>query len=245
MFDYEHILKVVKKSERNGMKKKGAKTSIEKALDLIEALKDADDLGVTELSKILNLNKNNVFRLLATLEVKGLVEQDEETGHYKLGMKFLHLEDAYIKSLYFLNTAKPYMRKLRNQIGETVYISVIHKNDVVYVYSEESNKSVHVHSRISQRYPVKTTASGRALIKAESESILPLEIDVEETEPEVVEVATVIKDELNHPLAALSIVAPISRVNVTRIEQEIKKPLLDAAESISEKLKEKSETYIS
>ncbi|RMD45358.1 MAG: IclR family transcriptional regulator [Aquificota bacterium] len=226
------------------MKKKGAKTSIEKALDLIEALKNADDLGVTELSKILNLNKNNVFRLLATLEVKGLVEQDEETGHYKLGMRFLYLEDAYIKSLHFLNTAKPFMRKLRNQIGETVYVSVLHKNDVVYVYSEESNKSVHVHSKISQRYPAEITASGRALIKAESEDIFPVEVDIEETEPEVVEVATVIRDELNHPIAALSIVAPISRIDKARIESEIRQPLLNAAKNISEKLKEKSETYV-
>jgi len=100
------------------MKKKGAKTSIEKALDLIETLKEKEHLGVTELSSILGLNKNNVFRILATLEVKGIVEQDKETEHYKLGMKLLSLEHAYLQNLKFLKKIRPVIRGLRNKIQE-------------------------------------------------------------------------------------------------------------------------------
>ncbi len=219
------------------MKKKEAKTSIEKALDLIETLKNVDDLGVTELSNILNLNKNNVFRLLATLETKGLVEQDEETGHYKLGMKFLYLEHAYLKSLHFLQKAKPFLRKLRNKTGETVYLSILHKDEIVYVYAEESNRSVLVHPRIAKRYSAKTTAAGKALKKAEKKEDYPFEIDEAKTEEEVIEVATVIKDEWKHPIAALSILAPISRLNKEKAEKEVKKILLNTAKEISENLK--------
>ncbi len=219
------------------MKKKGAKTSVEKALDLIEALKNVDDLGVTELSNILNLNKNNVFRLLATLETKGLVEQDEETGHYRLGMRFLYLEHAYLKGLHFLQKAKPFLRKLRNETRETVYLSVLHKDEIVYVYAEESNRSVLVHSRIAKRYSAETTASGKALKKAEDIEDFPFEIDEGETEEEVIEIATVIKDEWNHPIAALSILAPISRVTREKAEKEVKEKLIKAAKDISENLK--------
>ncbi len=220
------------------MKRKGAKTSIEKALDLIETLKEVDDLGVTELSKILNLNKNNVFRLLATLETKNLVEQDEETGHYKLGMKFLYLEDAYLNSLPFLKPAKPFLRKLRNETKETVYLSILHKDNVVYVFSEESNRSVLVHSRIAHRYSSETTAAGRVLKKAEGENGFPLEIDEGKTEEDVIEVATVIRDELNHPLAALSILAPISRLKKEDVENKIKDILINTAKDITEKIKQ-------
>ena len=42
--------------------------SVSHALDVLEQFfQDADELGVTELSKRLKLHKNNVFRLLATL----------------------------------------------------------------------------------------------------------------------------------------------------------------------------------
>jgi hypothetical protein len=45
--------------------------SVTNALNLLEEFKgDRDELGVTVLSKRLNLHKNNIFRLLATLEAK-------------------------------------------------------------------------------------------------------------------------------------------------------------------------------
>ena len=64
--------------------------SVTNALNLLEAFKaDKDELGVTELSKKLNLHKNNVFRLLATLEAKGYIEQNKLTENYRLGVKSL------------------------------------------------------------------------------------------------------------------------------------------------------------
>jgi len=45
--------------------------SIHNALNLLEEFKgNRDELGVTELSKRLNLHKNRVFRILATLEAR-------------------------------------------------------------------------------------------------------------------------------------------------------------------------------
>ena len=52
--------------------------SVSHALDVLEQFfGDADELGVTELSKRLKLHKNNVFRLLATLESRGYIEQNQ------------------------------------------------------------------------------------------------------------------------------------------------------------------------
>lgn len=52
--------------------------AVSHALDLLEQFHDdVDELGVTELSKRLKLHKNNVFRLLATLESRGYIEQKD------------------------------------------------------------------------------------------------------------------------------------------------------------------------
>jgi DNA-binding IclR family transcriptional regulator len=215
------------------MQKKGAKKSIEKALDLLEALKEKDNLGVTELSNILGLNKNNVFRLLATLEVKGLIEQDPETGHYRLGVKTLLLEYSFIKNLTILNQAKQFVKQLRNKTNETVYLSLMHQNDIVYFYSKESRSSVLVNSRIAKRYPAIETAPGRAILRAKKELGDIFEYDFEGLEPEVVEIATVIRDESNYPVAALSIVAPISRLNKSNYDGLFKHELLQTAKEIT------------
>ncbi|MBX0312693.1 MAG: IclR family transcriptional regulator [Sulfurihydrogenibium sp.] len=215
------------------MQKKGAKKSIEKALDLLETLKEKGNLGVTELSNILGLNKNNVFRLLATLEVKGLIEQDPETGHYRLGVKTLLLKYSFIKNLTILNQAKQFVKQLRNKTNETVYLSLMHQNDIVYFYSKESRSSVLVNSRIAKRYPAIETAPGRAILRAKKELGDIFEYDFEGLEPEVAEIATVIRDESDYPAAALSIVAPISRLNKSNYDGLFKHELLQTAKEIT------------
>jgi len=217
------------------MKRKGAKTSIEKALDLIETLKERDNLGVTELSGILGLNKNNVFRILATLEVKGVVEQDKETGHYKLGMKLLSLEHSYIENLHFLKKAKPFMRNLRNRTLESVYLSIPHKDSVVYIHSEETKRSVLVNSRIGKRYPIDKTASGKAITKGRKEQGFFIEEDINGAEPEVTEIATVIRDETKHPIASISILVPTERLK-KEDKEFIKSMLLETGVGISKQL---------
>ncbi len=57
------------------------------ALRVLEAFHEEDELGVTELSRRLSLHKNNVFRLLATLEERGYIDQHAGTERYGLGVK--------------------------------------------------------------------------------------------------------------------------------------------------------------
>ena len=83
------------------------------ALDLLEQFHDdVDELGVTELSKRLKLHKNNVFRLLATLESRGYIEQNKATENYRLGLKALELGQTFIKQMGLLRQAKPILEKI-------------------------------------------------------------------------------------------------------------------------------------
>ena len=50
--------------------------TVTNALRVLEVFADEDEIGVSELSRRLDLHKNNVFRLLATLE--------ETTSHPRL-----------------------------------------------------------------------------------------------------------------------------------------------------------------
>ncbi len=84
--------------------------AVSHALDLLEQFHDdVDELGVTELSKRLKLHKNNVFRLLATLESRGYIEQNKATENYRLGLKALELGQTFtirIKGIRCKNTAQ-------------------------------------------------------------------------------------------------------------------------------------------
>ncbi len=99
--------------------------SVSHALDVIEQFfGEADELGVTELSKRLKLHKNNIFRLLATLESRGYIEQNKATENYRLGLRSLHLGQAYVSRMGLLRQARPIMEALVKQVRESAYVAV-------------------------------------------------------------------------------------------------------------------------
>src|SRR5499427_1084015 len=103
--------------------------SVAHALDVLEQFfGDADELGVTELSKRLKLHKNNVFRLLATLESRGYIEQNRATENYRLGTRCLQLGQGYVQHMGLLRQARPIMDDLVRQVRETTYLGVLRRN---------------------------------------------------------------------------------------------------------------------
>ena len=133
------------------------------ALDLLEQFKgDVNELGVTELSKRLSLHKNNVFRLLATLEAKGYIEQNKLNENYRLGVKCLELGQNYLKQTGLLRQARPVMEELVAKCNENVYLSVLRASKIVYIDVVEANQPVRVVSRIGSQLPPYCCASGKA-----------------------------------------------------------------------------------
>src|SRR3989442_12312993 len=87
----QHILKRLFGGKVRREKANYVIQSVSHALDVLEQFAgDAEELGVTELSKRLRLHKNNVFRLLATLESRGYIEQNRATEHYRLAVNHPH-----------------------------------------------------------------------------------------------------------------------------------------------------------
>ena len=136
--------------------------AVSHALDLLEQFHGEDDeLGVTELSKRLKLHKNNVFRLLATLESRGYVEQNKATENYRLGLKSLELGQTFIKQMGLLRQAQPVLEKMVEECNETSYISIFKEGFIVYLEIEETTMTVRVVPRIGIRLPAYCTAAGK------------------------------------------------------------------------------------
>ena len=91
--------------------------SVAHSLDVLEQFfGEVDELGVTELSKRLKLHKNNVFRLLATLEARGYIEQNKSSENYRLGIKCLHLGRRYIHHMGLVRQARPILAEVAQKV---------------------------------------------------------------------------------------------------------------------------------
>jgi DNA-binding IclR family transcriptional regulator len=147
--------------------------SVAHALDVLEEFRgETDELGVTELSKKLKLHKNNVFRILATLQSRNYIEQNKSNDNYKLGIKCLELGQTFIHQRGLLKQAKVVLKELAESTGETSYLSFLRGNEVVYLDAVEGTSTVRVVSRVGLHMPLHATAAGKALVAFESDEEL-------------------------------------------------------------------------
>jgi DNA-binding IclR family transcriptional regulator len=141
--------------------------SVSHALDILESFtRTEDELGVTELSKRLGLHKNNIFRLLATLEHRGYIEQNKSTENYRLGPRTLQLGAIFIEQRECRRQARPILENLMTASGETAVVAVLRGNSVIYMDSVETTKTVRVVSRIGAILPAHCTAVGKVQLAA-------------------------------------------------------------------------------
>jgi len=139
--------------------------AVSHALDLLEQFHDeVDELGVTELSKRLKLHKNNVFRLLATLESRNYIEQNKVTENYRLGLKTLELGQTFIKQMGLLRQSRPVLEALVKECNETTYVAILKECHIVYLDVVETDLTVRVVPRVGARLPAYCTAAGKVQI---------------------------------------------------------------------------------
>lgn len=108
--------------------------SVDRAAVLLLALGESQgEAGVTELARRLGLHKSTASRLLATLHRRGLVEQDEETGKYRLGLVVIRLAERAERTLDLRSIALPELERLARATHETAGLGVLDADRVLFV----------------------------------------------------------------------------------------------------------------
>ncbi len=147
--------------------------TVANAFRLLEEFGGADgELGVTELSNRLGLHKNNVFRLLATLEQQDYVEQCAQTERYRLGRGCLALGQAFADTRGLVRFARPVLAKLAGEMNETAHLGVLSDYEVVHLAGERPDQLVGTSLRTGQRLAAHCTALGKALLAGKSAAAL-------------------------------------------------------------------------
>jgi IclR family KDG regulon transcriptional repressor len=148
--------------------------SVAHSLDVLEQFfGEVDELGVTELSKRLKLHKNNVFRLLATLEARGYIEQNKSTENYRLGIKCLHLGRRYIHHMGLVRQARPILSEVAKKCRESVFVAIARRDGIVPLEAAEpDDRAVRITPPIGLTLPLHCTAIGKAHLAFDAEEQL-------------------------------------------------------------------------
>ena len=123
-------------SSETRSKPAGATTSIDKALEVCEALSGVPrGMTLSDLARALRLPASTVHRLLAVLKRRGYVRQDDETQRYGLSLKMLDLSFRSLGRSELRLHAYPIMREYVLRTPHRGFIAIPSSGEVTYVWS--------------------------------------------------------------------------------------------------------------
>jgi IclR family acetate operon transcriptional repressor len=146
--------------------------AVERAADVLMhfTVSSGPDLGVTEIADDLGLSKAAVHRVLASLRSRGLVDLDERTRRYSLGVSAMKLGLTYLDRIDVRRIARPYLEELTRVTQETATLSVaVGDHSRIYVDQVTPEREVIMSVTLGEPYPLHAGASSRALLAFLSE----------------------------------------------------------------------------
>lgn len=143
--------------------------SVERALKILDLFDEYDtELRITDISERMNLHKSTVHSLLKTLKKHHYIEQDPESGKYRLGLKLFERGNYVIRSLDLRTVARDYLEELSKSTNRTVHLVILDGQEGVYIDKVESASATVLYSRIGRRVPIHTSAVGKVLVAFKS-----------------------------------------------------------------------------
>jgi IclR family acetate operon transcriptional repressor len=242
--------------------------TLKRGVSILEALAGASPsrgLDHAALARRLNFTRSTLYRYLAALEERGLVEQ-AAPGRYRLGPTIVYLA-AVVHSRDFTDLAREYVQELAGGTGETAYATVYDYPYSVAVLVEEGSGPVGPRVPIGSRMPLHCSASGKVYLAHELPRVIDsylqgtLEartpntmtdpgqikralgevlasgyaVDQGENHASICGLSSPVFDFAGNVVGALSIVLATTRLRPKQI-RELAEPLTVATQSLSERI---------
>lgn len=138
--------------------------SVDRAVTVLEFLAANEWSGVTDVGTKLGVHKSTAFRLLNTLESRGLVEQHIDSGKYRLGFGVVTLANAVTHGPDITRQAHPGCQWLSGQSEETVTLAVLEGEEAVTIDQIISTSTVASRSWLGRRTPLHCTSPGKVFL---------------------------------------------------------------------------------
>lgn len=156
--------------------------SLERGLAILSSFDSERPLiGVSELSRELDLSRSTTHRYIATLAALGYLQQDPGTKRYRLGPKVLDLGFSAINSMDVREIAAPHLQRLSDETGYTVNMAILDGPDVVYIErcrtSRPGQREIDLNLHVGSRLPAYCTAMGKAMLAFLSDDELEAALD--------------------------------------------------------------------
>ena len=157
--------------------------ALNRGIDVMETLAaHADGLAPSEISRLLSLSTSQLFRILATLELRGYVSRVNGGERYVVTLRLFTVAHRQSKLARLLAVAEPVMRGTARQVQQAILLSVRNGPQMVVISFVPAPAVVSIMVPVGQEYSLVNSTAGllhlsreepgtRAALVAEIESI--------------------------------------------------------------------------
>ena len=151
-----------------GSEPAGDVQSLDRAVALLDVLSRGEGTSLSELARQADLPPSTVHRLLTTLQRRALATHEPTTGMWTVGVGLFRMGSAYLRIRKLPEIARPIIRHLLEEVGETVNVSMRDGREIVCVAQAESHAPVRAFFRLGRGLPLHASAAGKAILAAAS-----------------------------------------------------------------------------
>src|SRR6056300_281191 len=116
--------------------------SLDRAMVVFEFLSEAQGKSLSTLASDLKESPATVYRILVTLEGRGLVEFDQIDQVWHVGPRAFVIGSRFLKRTSLVERARPIMRHLMDATGETANLGIEQNGHVLFVSQVETHASI-------------------------------------------------------------------------------------------------------
>lgn len=141
-------------------------TAVERTAQVLKAFSEASTqtLGVTEIAQQLDISKAVIHRILNSLRVQGFIDIEPASRRYMLGPASLAVGLAFLRNVDVRDLARPVLRELSDETGETATLSIRSGWQRVYIDQVTPSREVKMTVDLGRPFPLHAGSSSKALL---------------------------------------------------------------------------------
>ncbi|EON73245.1 IclR family transcriptional regulator [Lysinibacillus sphaericus] len=141
---------------------------LERAMTIAKVLASEtteNSLSISELATKVDLPLSTLHRILKAMIQQGMIEQDEQTKHYRLGTIWMEFGLQVYDTMDYISKIRPELERLAREVEQSVYLSKPAGTDTIIIERIDSAANpIRIYDQLGIRIPMHIGAANKAIL---------------------------------------------------------------------------------
>lgn len=138
--------------------------SLDRGLKALDILATHENVTITELAELLEVDKSTASRIMETLKQHDMVQNVANTKKYRMGFRILHLGEQLRRRLNILDIARPILRDVSNELQQSVHLCAYNKGMAYIIDQVVSSVPYSMSATIGMIEPMHSSSVGKCIL---------------------------------------------------------------------------------